>query len=351
MPKIVNIFLLLFIFLIVVNSSVPEPVLPGGTLFRDDYVPFDQLSKGIDLIIKGEYDKLLEYTKSLKESGDELPGSFLDASMFYARMGELESLEGIADFHEEVEYIISETKSRIDKNPNDIESRFYLGSVLSFRAVIRQKEGGIFRAWRDGANGKKELEKCLELAPEFLEPHLAIGSYRYWASAKNPFKFLPFVKDERKKGISEINENIKFGSFSYALSLNQLIWISLDNKDYDRAESIAQKGMELYPSSRFFLYPAAITAQELGKWGYAAALLQKVKESLEIDELDDTFFWLKVTVKQAESLVKTGEIEKAIALSLAVLQSSKLPTVLEKNRGLIERAKKIKRLSTNQVKN
>ncbi|MCH7781996.1 hypothetical protein IID62_02915, partial [candidate division KSB1 bacterium] len=96
---------------------------------------------------------------------------------------------------------------------------------------------------------------------------------------------------------------------------------------------------------------AEITGQKRGKWHDAALLLQKVKESLESDELDDTYFWLKVTVKQAESLVETGEIEKAIALCSAVLQSSIIPSDLEKSRDFIDRAKKIERLSTNRVKN
>ena len=351
MLRLLKKLLFLFIFIIASISGTPGPLFPGELSSQNDYVPFYELRSGIDLIIKGEYEKLLEYSGSLQENGKNLTGRFLKASMYYARMGEIESLEGSADFHAEVDHIISETKSRIDRDPNDIESRFYLGSVLCFRAVIRQKEGSIIRAWRDGVNGKKELEKCLKLAPEFLEPHLAIGSYRYWSSAKNPLRFLRLVKDARKQGILEIEENIKPGSFSYALSLNQLIWISLDYNDYDNAESIAQEGLKLYPSSRFFLYPAAITAQKRGKWHDAALLLQKVKESLESDELVDTYFWLKVTVKQAESLVETGEIEKAIALCSAVLQSSIIPSDLEKSRDFIDRAKKIERLSTNRVKN
>ena len=72
---------------------------------------------------------------------------------------------------------------------------------------------------------------------------------------------------------------------------------------------------------------------------------------MEADELIDTYFWLKVGVKQAESLVEAGEIAKAVALSSDVLQSTIIPGDLEKSRDFIDRARKIKSLITNPVKN
>ena len=312
-------------------------------------IPRAQIQPCIDLIIQGDYAGAGEYVKN-SEDCDELTRRFLSASILYARIGELETPEGCSEFFAETDCIIQEAQRRISKNTQDVTARFYLGIALCYRAVVFKRSGNLWKAFKDGHSGKKELEKCLALAPDFPEPHLAIGSYQYWMSVLNFFRFLPFIPDGRKDGIREISENIRPGSISYAMSLNQLIWILLDFKDFEEAERIAKKGLELYPTSRFFLYPAAITAQSLGKWLDASLLLSKVKDSLEKDGLQNRYMWIKVTVKYAESLIKTNGYGKAVLLCSEIRNCDVVNFEQEKCKALFKRALAIEKICEESIK-
>jgi len=312
-------------------------------------IPREQLRTGIELIIQGDYTGAGEYIKTVADC-DELTKRFLSASILYARIGELETSEDSGEFFAETDWIIQEARRRISKNPQDVTARFYLGITLCYRAVVFKNSGNLWEAFKNGNSGKKELESCLTLAPDFPEPHLAIGSYRYWMSAVNFLRFLPFIPDERKDGIREIVENIYPESITYAMSLNQLIWILLDFKDFEGAEKIAKKALELYPTSRFFLYPAAITAQRLGKWYEAALLLNKVKDSLEKDGLHNRYMWIKVTVKHAESLIETKDYEKAILLCSEIRNCNVIHFEQKKSKALFKRALYIEKICEESLK-
>ncbi len=63
----------------------------------------------------------------------------------------------------------------------------------------------------------------------------------------------PGIPDERAEAIQQLRNNLKDESVSFGLGINQLIWIYLDYKKYDEAESLTREALELFPESRFFL--------------------------------------------------------------------------------------------------
>lgn len=335
----------LFSIALLPGSITPQSHDSQTALFSPavSIIPREQLRPCIELIIQGDYAGAGEYIKNGVFS-DELTKRFLSASILYARIGELETSEGSGEFFAETDWIIQDARRRISENPQDITARFYLGIALCYRAVVFKNSGNLWKAFKNGNSGKKELENCLTLAPDFPEPHLAIGSYRYWMSAMNFLRFLPFIPDERKDGIRQIAENVRPESISYTMSLNQLIWILLDYKDFEGAEEVAKKALELYPASRFFLYPAAITAQRLGKWYEAALLLNKVKAALEKDGLHNRYIWIKVTVKYAESLIETGGFEKAMLLCSEIRNCNVIHFEQKKSKALFKRALYIEKI-------
>lgn len=344
-------FVLVFLLLSPIQSSdriIPSVPIPASPARQE--VPFDLLKSGIDLIVLGKYTSLEDFVNNLDETKRNLTKQFLILSMLYARMGELETTIDAGEFLDKAESLIYDAEERIRNNNTDLIAHFYLGSILCYRAVVKQRKGSIYGAWRDASRGKKELQACLEIDPEFNEPHLLLGSYRYWLSAKNFMRFLPFIADNREDAINQIRSNSDIDSFAYPMSLNQLIWIMNDFHKLEEAERIAKKALAMYPSSRFFLYPAAITAQKREKWDEAAVYFEKVKNSLESDRLDDRYMWLKVTVQLAESLMKIGDYKSAVVLSNDALSKKILAQELELSSDLLERAEKIERISTDRIK-
>ena len=306
---------------------------------RSNGFPRKQLKTAIDYIARGKYDLAIKYAED--NLSDTLSVKFISLSALYARLGELETTVGQEDFFYEVETIVNLTKAGLEHDPEDITALFYLGSALSYRSVIHKNSGSIWKAFKDARSGNKLLKECVVIDPDFPEPHLFLGSYTYWMSKINIIRYVPFVPDNRKKGVDEIVSHLNPESVSYAMGLNQLFWIAMDMKNFDEAEKILIKGLALYPESRFFLYPAANLAQKQGDWFKAALYFNRVKKSLETDGYTNRYMWLKVTLKQAESYVQAKQYEKALRLCSEIASISVLPSEIEKSKRLFQRAKAI----------
>jgi tetratricopeptide (TPR) repeat protein len=280
---------------------------------KQSIIPREQLRPCIELIINGEYKKAEEYIEA-SFSPTSLRSGFLISSLLYARMGELETTEEQEKFFQIADQLCRNAEMRLKNEPEDIEAKFYLGTVAQYKSVIYAKNGSYLKAIRTSGTGIKHLRQCIEKNPDFPEVQITIGAYHYWSSAKNFLRFLPGISDKRRSGIQQIRNNLKPESISYALGLNQFIWILLHNKELKSAESAVKVGLKKYPGSRFFLYPAAETAKRMGKWKEAANYYNLVAKSLERYNLKNRYFWIKVTLKQAESLVQTGDYKNALQL-------------------------------------
>ncbi|MFC1555046.1 hypothetical protein ACFL7D_10450, partial [candidate division KSB1 bacterium] len=300
--KTVISIVLLIAFIFIGNSY---PLQDKKEKSRSEVIPRHLILPCIDLIINSDYTGAEDYINELKET-DDLLNNYLHASVLYSYIIELESSLEFDKFMDFTEEIINETKKRLEENEDDITARFFLGIAHSFRAGVNNVRGKSWAAYRNGKSAVKELKKCVEQYPDFVEPHLVIGSYKYWLSAKNIFRFLFFVPDNRNEGIAEIEDNIRESSISYAMSINQLIWILLDKKDFENAEKYAKLGLEIYPESRLFQYPAAESAFRLSNYEKAVELYGKVRESLKSDGLSGRYFWAKITYKQADTLFESG---------------------------------------------
>jgi len=323
------------------NAGQPErmPHAPENPHLQN-LIPRDRIRPGVDLIIAGEYAQAVKYIDTLDER-DDFVRHFLNASLLYARMGELETSLGRDKFIAESAWIVSAAQQRLARGGGDVAARFYLGTIQVYQSVIYSKEGRYIKAFQTARSGVKNLEKCLEADENFPEAHLARGAYRYWKSAKNFLRFLPGIPDERKSGIQEIRSSLFPESTGYALGLNQLIWILLDFNDIPGAEKAAAEGLRRYPGSRFFLYPAGIIAQRRSRWKEAARYFEQTAQSLADHGLRNRYFWIKVTLKRAESLYAAGRFNEALRLCRSLRVAPVIPYEKKKSVPLLERARRL----------
>jgi len=302
-------------------------------------VPYDIMRPAIDLIVCGEYDRAQSYIRKIGENS--LTGQFLLASLYHARMGELESFEGKELFLASTECVIEKAHVLLKNDPGDVTARFFLGIVKGYQAVHYNRRKQYMKALLTGRSGTQELRRCIESGYDLPEARIAIGSYRYWKSAKNFLRILPGIPDKRKDAVREIQKNLHPGSASYPLGLHQLIWILLDYKQYKAAETAVREGLRQYPESRFFLYPAAITAQRLDKWEEAEQYFGKVAASLAFNRMQSRYMWVKVTVKQAECLFELKKYSDALHLCRSISLNDIYARDRIRYRSLLERAAQI----------
>ncbi len=336
-----NIIITLFIISLIVSvlQTALSQEITGFDQGEDSKLPREKLKAAIDLIIQGKYDHAAAFAESNVK--DSLAVRFILISASYARLGELETSEGQHEFFNAIDIIENIAKNRLNHNSNDLATLFYYGSALCYRSVIHRTNGNVWKAFSDVRAGKKLLEQCLRLSPEFTAPHLLLGSYTYWISKVNILRFVPFVPDNRKKGIEKIVAYVNPQSISYAMSLNQLFWIYMDRKQFDEAEAVVLKGLELYPESRFFLYPAANLAEKKEEWEKAAGFFASVYDSLVKDGFANRYMALKVRVKQAESYVQIKKFKEAVLLCAEMSTMLAIPSEQKKSDSLFKRAQKI----------
>ncbi|MCP4724492.1 MAG: tetratricopeptide repeat protein, partial [bacterium] len=286
-------------------------LLPAGVnagFQTDGHFPQEKIRFCTDLIINHDYDQADIYIKE-NFGNDKLTKLFLESSLVHSRMGDLETSVDSEDFSTVSSELIGIAEENMASDPEDLKSLFYLGTVTGYISVAEMRKGKTWSAYRKAVKSKEIMEKCLKIDQEFMEPYLLIGSCNYWLSAKNLFRRFTKIFDKRGKGVRQIKDSVVKGSMNYAFGLNQLIWILLDQKNYDEAESYAAEGLAEYPESRFFLYPAAEVYKRSGKLKKAAGFYEKVILSLENDKQTDRYFYLKNMLKLAEVSYELGGTE------------------------------------------
>ncbi len=330
--------------------SLMFPVASGITgLKTDGSLPRDQIRECTDLIINHKYELAEKYIiDELRD--DDVTRLFLDVSILHARTGELETIAGIDELTRKSAELTDILENRTKEDPDDIGSLFYLGTVTGYLSITEMKQGSIWGAYRKAVKSKGIMEKCLEADPEFTEPYLLIGSCNYWLSAKNFFRKFTRFFDNRKKGIDQIINSLDKGSMNYAFGLNQLIWILLDQKNFEQAEKYVLEGLADYPESRFFLYPAAETFKRSGKFRKSADYYEKVIMSLKNDSLTDRYFYLKNKLKLAEVLYEMGEDEAVHQLCEEINNIEVIAGEMSYGEDVVSRAEKLRKSSLKRQK-
>jgi len=130
--------------------------------------------------------------------------------------------------------------------------------------VYYSRAGSWWSALRYGIKAKKAFGRCIKADSAFYDAYVGLGSYRYWRSAKTKaINWLPFVPDERDRGLRELELAAEKSLFSGDFARNSLIWVWIDLRRYEEAESLAVEMQNKYPEGREFL------------WGIAAARLRQ----------------------------------------------------------------------------
>lgn len=302
---------LLFLFLF--TKNIAAQVYPNPEV--------DSLLRcGISLIVEQKYNDAKIVFTQLDSNYPELPlGNIYLAAAEIARCYDFEL--GYTD-----EYILSnlqkadmKAQSQMNNTNNEKWNIYFSALVHGYTAYYYALQGSWLKALDLGLSSVSEFEKCLDLDPDFYEALTAIGTYEYWKSRKTEFlSWLPFVSDNRKSGVEKLKKAVQHSGYNSHIALHSLIWIYIDQADYDSAFALAQFAVEKYPDSRIF------------KWGLARSL-----EEINIQESVNSYNEVlasyqksgirsivnEITLKHiiAQQYVKLGENETAKTLCEEIL--------------------------------
>lgn len=223
------------------------------------------LKSGINLIIDQKYDDAEKLFDQLDKTRKDIPlGKIYLAAAQIAK-----SYDYREPYNDELitKYLdgakkISERLLKSD--PHNIWNHYFLALTEGYIAYYDALRESWLQAFSKGLSSVSGFEDCLEIDENFYESLIAIGSFKFWKSNKTEFiNWLPFIDDEKELGIKYLQKAIKFSGYNSHLAIHSLIWIYIDQKDFDDAIKVAELALKNYPKSRIFKWGAARAFEEI----------------------------------------------------------------------------------------
>lgn len=283
------------------------------------------LKAGISQIINQDYSGAAVFINSLNKEFPHLPLG----KIYLAAIKIAEAYDYAEEFDDQfivtnLESAKQQSEDLFEKNPDDIWYRYFYALSEGYLAYYDAINGSWLSAVSTGVNSISEFEKILGQDKKFYEAYIAIGTFEYWKSRKMEFiDWMPFTSDSRKNGIERLRIAIDSSSYNSYLAINSLIWIYIDQKDFDAAIRTAGNALIKYPGSRSF------------KWGMARAFEEiepRTAIKLYAEILDSYPKWKKsnrineITLKHliAQQYVKLGDEKTALGLCNEILNTKDL---------------------------
>jgi len=227
--------------------------------------------RGIDLIHQDSFDQgISEFKKIIEFYLDEPAGYFFLAASLQTLIDDYRNERYKADFEKYINLAIEKGSKKVEENPNSALDHFYLGGSLGYRGIYRSFRGSWWSAFRDGGKAHSHLKKAVELNPELYDAYFGLGAYHYWKSVKSKlFWWLPFLGDERQKGIQETMLAIQKGKYAKDEATYSLLRIYLEEKDYPVVLKWSQEVKRINEDDPFRLWMTGFANIGLGNWGEA----------------------------------------------------------------------------------
>jgi tetratricopeptide (TPR) repeat protein len=176
-----------------------------------------------------------------------------------------------------------------------------------------------------GINSISEFEAILTTDENFFEAYIAIGTFEYWKSRKLEFvSWLPFSNDTKNIGIDFLLIAIDSSSYNSHLAVNSLIWIYIDQKEYEDAIKVAQKALKEFPNSRTFKWGMARAYEETNPLK-AIELYKQILNSYP--DIKNGNYKNEITLKHiiSQQYARLGDKEEAIKYCDEILSMKNIP--------------------------
>jgi tetratricopeptide (TPR) repeat protein len=162
-------------------------------------------------------------------------------------------------FLKKVEKVIKLCESKLDSNPGDISSLFFLGGAYGYRGRYHAVRQNYVDVANDGKKGYDILTECWKIAPGNHDIQLGTGLYNYFviAFAEEYPALKPltafFPKGDKKLGILQLKSAVKYARYANIEAKDVLLQIYYQFEDNtEEAMKIAIELNNDYPNNPYF---------------------------------------------------------------------------------------------------
>ena len=254
--------LLTIIFLLAICFAVPSGLLADDTERGPD---IEILRRMVEAGLGENYYLADSLAVEMQQKQPDHPiGYVMQAIMLQGEMLDYKHFDDENYFYRLLDSNEIKCKALIEDHPHDPWPHYCLGLGHGSRAVYDARKGSWWSALRHGMKARNAFTQCIERDSTFYDAYVGLGSFHYWRTVKTRLiNWLPLVQDDREEGIRELKTAAEKGRFSADFAHNALVWVLIDMKEFDSAESLAVEMHEKYSGGRKFL------------WGIAAARLAR----------------------------------------------------------------------------
>ena len=210
-----------------------------------------------------------------------LPAQIIKAGVIYMDMTDDENYGSQRRFRILIDSATTAMEKHLADNPRDAWGHFFMGTALGYQAFWEGQHGSWFKAISRGLKAGKYFSHALEYDTTFYDAYIGLGNLHYWRSAKmGILRNLPFVPDQRHRGIEELILAIQKSRLSPATSAIGLGWIYVDRKEYDMALALTDSLIKEGICGRQVQWLKGFTAHKIGRADKAVEAFETIKNGL-----------------------------------------------------------------------
>ncbi len=210
---------------------------------------------------------------------------------------------------------------RKDDDPENPDWSFLAGASYGYRGLDRAFHGSWWGAFRDGLRCKSNLQDALKLDSTYYDAYLGLGSYYYYRTIKaRDFLWLPFISDNREKGMAQIKKAIDFGRLSPNIARQSFLRIYLIERRYDELVSLADSLYAVDSNDAFTLLYYVEGLIALDSLGPAETKLSRLRNSWRnsiyydsIGTYAEEYLLAEIAYRQGDSKLAQNMVERILS--------------------------------------
>jgi tetratricopeptide (TPR) repeat protein len=312
-----------FIFSLIAACSLFSFTGPAWAQLGMDSPQVDTIIfRALELIYADSTLQAVEQLKKLIDLFPEDPiGYFYISAALQTMMDDFRNYSYKDEFNKYMELAIKKGEAKKKNGTLTAHDYLYLGGAVGFRGINKALTGNWPGAFVDGLKGRGYLDDALKVDPELYDVYYGLGSYHFWKSLKSKiFWWLPFVRDNRQKGIDMIKQAIEKGKYAQQDAKLALVRIWVENKEYDKAFAQINMLMSVYPNKPFLLWLLAQAQRENRMYDGAISSYQALLEGLTSSPYYHPAGEVECRYFLAQTYYEKGDFENASAQIDSVLK-------------------------------
>ena len=281
----------------------------------------DRIDRGLEILYQGQYQEAIDTFDAFIIQHPQNPaGYFFKAGVYQLRSMayETEAWDGIQESL--LDSSLDLANKAVNRDRRDPWAYFIRGGTYAYRAAIKARAKDYLSALSNGLSAVSDLKKSSGLDPQLYDAYLGIGSFHYFRTkATSVFKWLPFIGDNREKGIAEINLALEKGRYSKVLAQNGLAWIYVDYEKYPLALEQARQLEKSFPQNHIFFWIAPEVYWRSRQWDKGAAGYARLLKLLDQSQPMNNFNRVFVGSRLAKCYYESGNYKEALETSQKAL--------------------------------